>query len=314
MQQYGNTAPGGTASQIQRSDGQYCFPVSCVGFNGTTTIIHSQANSISGKGAYPYKNFPYTGSGSSSNFSNVDMGAIHLVTDASAAGGGTAATFDQGYWSDTLTIGNNFASGTTLQFLVGLNLTGSVSASSGLLKQHNDSESYGSSAWATAVSKFSISDNYWSAITSNQEICIDSKFGKTGSCGGGDAMAPSSESYVFSTFPGATVTVTDNLSLSANGYGDFLQYGCGNAICTKYASGSASSYFLNTSLFTLTPLTPGAFYTSASGTVYSGSSGPLSATPEPPSAFLVLSGLLGLLALCRNGASLARRRVGPQIP
>ena len=121
-QQYDNSAPN-TDTSIKRSDGQYCFPLSCLGFNGTTSIVHSQANSISGTSYYPYKNFPYTGSENSSNTSKVDMGAIHLVTDASAAGGGTAQTLNEGYWTDTLTIGNNFASGTKLKFLVNQDLS-----------------------------------------------------------------------------------------------------------------------------------------------------------------------------------------------
>ncbi len=99
--------------------------------------------------------------------------------------------------------------------------------------------------------------------------------------------------------------------------------GAGTAEATTYdygvgllesATASATSYFLNSSQFSFTPLTPGAFSTSARGTVYSGSPSPISATPEPPSALLVLSGLLGLLAPGRKGAPSARRRVGEGFP
>ncbi len=64
----------------------------------------------------------------------------------------------------------------------------------------------------------------------------------------------------------------------------------------------------------MNPLITEGLYTSARGTVDSGFPGPVSATPEPPSALLVLSGFLGLLAWDRKGSSFARRRVGELIP
>lgn len=58
-----------------------------------------------------------------------------------------------------------FASGKVLQFLVQLTLTGSVPVSWGLLILASDLESYGHSTWALAVSKFSIFDHDWNALT-----------------------------------------------------------------------------------------------------------------------------------------------------
>ncbi|MCL5285382.1 MAG: hypothetical protein M1313_06495 [Nitrospirae bacterium] len=209
-----------------------------------------------------------------------------------------------GFWSDVLKIGNNFAQGTSLQFLVNLDLTGSVNATSAKLPTDGIFPPGGGSvSGAEATSSLSIFDNFGNGTSNTQTVCTQSGAGKNVSCTGLLA-SPVDFSYVLNTYPGATVTVSDELSTTAGAEGKtWGDYPCGKSTCISYASSSAESYFLNTSLFTLTPITPGAFYTSSSGVSYlgtSGGTGGVSDTPEPPCGLLFLTGLLGLAVWSRK--------------
>jgi hypothetical protein len=263
---------------------------------GKLSLTHSQSDSVKGKNVYYPA--PVTGSGTVENNAQVDMGAIHLVSSGAGTGEGSASASSQGIWSDVLTIGGPFAPGTDLKFLVTLDLTGSVSATSEKLPVG------GSSSFASAQSYLSIQSGLAQTIN-NQHTCEGSNYGKPKDC----KTSFSDFSYVLKTYSGDHVSIIDSLLTDFSSSGGFYQYSCGTGICTKYASSSADSYFLNTSLVTLTPLTAGAFYTSASGTIYSGQSGVpggISATPEPSSLALFGTGILGLGLLARNKSWIRR--------
>ena len=281
-----NASVGGGVTEKSFS---YTTPNGASPDSGRLSVSNSESDTISGKNVYYLA--PVTGKGTIKNNAQVDMGAIHLVSSGAGTGQGGGNATSEGIWSDVLTIGGNFAPGTVLKFLVNLDLTGSVSATSEKLL------SGGSIGVASAQSYLSIQSGL--AQTTNQQMtCEQSYYGKTKNC----KTSFSDFSYVLKTYSGDHVNITDSLLTRANSTGQFYQYSCGTAICTQYASSSADSYFLNTSLFTLTPITPGAFYTSASGTIYSGQSGGpgISATPELPSAVLFLSGSLGVLVIFRR--------------
>jgi hypothetical protein len=223
------------------------------------------------------------------------LGAIHLTSSASVTDYATATAVSYGFWSDMLTIGNNFAPGTHLKFLLNLELTGSVSATSARLPTEGIFPSGGgSNAGAEAMSSLSVFDNYGNGASNVQTICTQSSSGKNTTCGG-DLASPYDFSYVLSTYPGAKVTVSDELYTSSTADGQtWGDYPCGKSTCISYASASADSYFLNTSHFTLSPITTGAFYTSASGVSYLGSQNAISMAPEASTWILFLTGFLGV--------------------
>lgn len=264
-------------------------------FNGKTSANnHSQSKSLSGKN---YQNI--YGSGASGNTGNIDMGAIHLQSNSTAAGSGGATAGSWAEWGDSLSIGGPV--GIPLHFGVSLGLTGSVSATAGPLTVNSGDQSV-----ANVTSTLAITPEVYGQspnIENLQFVCVASVPGKNDATCPGASPTPTSFSSVLTAYSGETLTVYDYLSL------DVMSQGMVQAIpgclpsstnpCVVTGSSSADASFLDTALFTLTPLTPGAFYTSASGTVYSGQSGGsggISATPEPPSALLFLSGCLGVLA------------------
>lgn len=284
-----NTPSGG-------SRGSYCFPTAnCFNAyptNGAISVSHSQSKSITGSdGQGP----PTVGSSSANNTGKVDLGAIHLTSSASATDYASVMAVSYGFWSDVLTIGNNFAPGTHLKFLLNLDLTGSVSATSAKLATEGIFPSGGgSNSGAEAVSSLSVFDNYGNGVSNSQMACIQSKAGKNTTCSG--ALASLSDfAYVLSTYPGAKVVVSDELYTSSTADGQtWGDYPCGKSTCISYASASADSYFLNTSSFTLSPITTGAFYTSASGVSYLGAQNAISMAPEASTWILFLTGFLGV--------------------
>jgi hypothetical protein len=274
----------------------YTTPHSASPTTGITSLSHSQSDTLTGPANFNYYP-PVKGTGTFNDYAQVDMGAIHLVSSAGGTGQGGANTGSYGIWSDILTIGNNFASGTPLKFLVNLDLTGSVDATSSKLPGGG-----GSIGFAEAQSFLSVQDNITFKDTVNQQqTCMDSYFGKQKDC----KTSLSDFSYVLKTYPGAKVTVLDSLLTQAYASGDFRQYPyCGTVGCTVYASSAADSSFLDTALFTFTPLTSGAFYTTASGASYLGAQSAVPDTPEPPTGFLILTGILGIAAWKRKKALL----------
>jgi hypothetical protein len=278
------------------SSGNYCFPTAnCFNAsptNGTISVSHSQSKSITGSyGQSP----PTVGSSSADNTAKVDLGVIHLTSSASVTDYATATAVSYGFWSDVLTIGNNFAPGTHLKFLLNLMLTGSVSATSARLATEGIFPSGGgSNAGAEAISSLSVFDNYGNGTSNIQTICTQSFAGKNTTCSG-TIGSPNDFAYVLSTYPGAKVSVHDELYTSSTADGQtWGDYPCGKSTCISYASASADSYFLNTSSFTLSPITKGAFYTSSSGVSYLGSQNAVSMTPEASTWILFLTGIMGI--------------------
>ena len=280
-------------------------------FNGKTSANHSQTQSLSGDN---YQNI--YGSGTSGNTGNITMGAIHLSSTSSASGSGGATADSWAEWVDSVTIGG--PAGIPLDFGVSLGLTGSVSATAGPLTVTGGDQSY-----ANVTSTLSITPDVYGqspAIENQQFVCVASVPGKNGATCPGDSPTPTTFSSVLTAYSGETLKVQDSLSLDVYSYGMVQAItGClpsSTNPCVALGQSSAEALFLDTALVTLTPLTPGAFYTSASGTIYSGQSGGsggISATPEPPSALLFLSGCLGFLAfgpgrLFSFGAPVRRER------
>ncbi len=289
-----------SSGAYQISKGSYCYPSAhCSSFSSPDGIVSaSNVLSKSASGSTG-KNPAITGSGSATENGLVNMGAIHLESTASAVGAGSGNGSAWGVWSDILTIGNHSASYAPLQFQVTLDLTGFLDAQSQPL-QHS---SYGSVSDAGAQSYLTVNDIGFGTgfLTNTQSICLRSQNGKTSSPCKHTAFANFSGTLI--TYPGDHITISDVLYLFAGVDGSSDIYGCGvNQSCFESASGAATSYFLDTSLFTFTPITPGAFYTSASGTVYSGSQGGISATPEPSTWALFGTGILlmGMMAYRRK--------------
>lgn len=264
-------------------------------FNGKTSANHSQTESLSGDN---YQNI--YGSGTSGNTGNITMGAIHLSSTSSASGSGGATAGSWAEWVDSVTIGGPV--GIPLSFGVSLGLTGSVSATAGPLTVTGGEQSY-----ANVTSTLSITPDVYGqspAIENQQFVCVASVPGKNDATCPGASPTPTTFSSVLTAYSGETLKVNDYLSLDVSSQGMVQAInGClpsSTNLCVAIGQSSAEALFLDTALVTLTPLTPGAFYTSASGTIYSGQSGGsggVSATPEPPSALLFLSGGLGVLAL-----------------
>ena len=263
-------------------------------FNGKTSANHSQTESLSGVN---YQNI--YGSGTSGNTGNIYMGAIHLSSSSTATGSGGATAGSWAEWVDSVSIGGPV--GIPLYFDVSLGLTGSVSATAGPLTVTGGDQSV-----ANVTSTFSITPNVYGqspAIENQQFVCVGSVPGKNDATCPGDTPTPTTFSSVLTAYSGETLKVHDYLSLEVTSQGMVQAInGClpsSTNPCVAIGQSSADALFLDTALFTLTPLTTGAFYTSASGTIYSGQSGGsggISATPEPPSALLFLSGCLGVLA------------------
>lgn len=287
------------------SMGNYCFPTAnCFNSsptNGSTSVSHSQSKSITGSfGQSP----PTVGSSSADNTAKVGLGVIHLTSSANVTNYATATADNYGFWSDVLTIGNNFAPGTHLKFLLNLALTGSVSATSARLPTEGIFPSGGgSNAGAETISSLSVFDNYGNGISNFQTICTQSFAGKNTACSG-TLGSPNDFSYVLSTYPGAKVHVQDELYTSSTADGQtWGDYPCGKSTCISYASASADSYFLNTSSFTFSPITKGAFYTSSSGASYLGSQNTVSMAPEASTWILFLTGVMGIAVLNWKKAS-----------
>ena len=264
-------------------------------FNGKTSANHSQTESLSGDN---YQNI--FGSGTSGNTGNITMGAIHLSSSSKATGSGGAVADSWAEWVDSVSIGG--PAGIPLYFGISLGLTGSVSATAGPLTVAGGDQSY-----ANVTSTLSITPDVYGqspAIENQQFVCVASVPGKNNATCPGDSPTPTTFSSVLTAYSGETLKVQDSLSLDVYSFGMVQAItGClpsSTNPCVALGQSSADALFLDTALVTLTPLTPGAFYTSASGTIYSGQSGGaggISATPEPPSALLFLSGCLGVLAL-----------------
>jgi hypothetical protein len=282
----------GVLEEISNSGGkssQFCFPsTSCdTTNNGALSVTHSLSGSGSGKVA----GTPLTYSDSAGVSGTANLGDLHLYDKATGAtAGGGYGTIEES-WADVLTVGNNFASGTPLEFQVTLDLSGSVSATS-----EGFYPGGGSSSLSFVQSNFNMSDTYGNSTANTQNICAKNSAGKGQSCGQGWQSAPTAFSYTFTTRPGATIWVSGDLAAQSSADGSYYAYGCGNSVCYDTASAGATADFSDTSHFSLTPLTEGAFYTSASGVSYT----PVADTPEPSTVALFGTGLLGLAIRARK--------------
>jgi hypothetical protein len=277
--------------------------------NGNLSTMNSQNNG--GSGTFSGGGTPgLSGSASETNTAKVDLGAIHLSSSSTATGDAGGQAFNQAAWVDVLTVGNNFASGTALQFAVNLDLSGYVDSS--VQKGNNGSQS---SASALVKSQFIVLPSPSDPTSINmilsgawdggdifgmggyqnyQQICLDQN---NTLCGKGYQTFPKNFSFVLTTYPGATYIVEDVLTSTVSSNGNYIENIGGGGISYTYLTSNADSYFMDTSLFTMTPITVGAFYTSASGTSYM--STPLASTPEPASFWLMATGFLGLVGWIR---------------
>ena len=305
-QQYGADDP---ANQF---NGSYCFPVCGLVPNGSFSVSQSENKAVSGTapGSVP----SLSGSTQFQNDALVTMGAIHVASSVTSAGDSGGTVLNQGFWSDVLTVGDNLPQfqGMPIQFLVTLDLSGSVSASSEFDKKYGNI-SAGSTSLAQAQSIFSLYDSYGANLSNTQNICSGSLAGKNVSsswCPKGSS-SPYDYSTVLTTYPGATVWVNDFLSTEADARGFWDTYACGNTQCVKTGSAASSSNFQDTAQFTFLPLTPGAFYSSASGTAYA--QVPLASTPEPSTWALFGTGI-ALMAWVRVGIKKKSDASIPQCP
>ena len=96
------------------------------------------------------------------------------------------------------------------------------------------------------------------------------------------------------TTPPGSVDFSLTLTNDSTAQGALAEYVCGSSICFTDLSASAGADFTSTALLTITALTAGASFTTASGALY----GPAPSTVPLPTALpLFASGLVGLLLL-----------------
>ncbi len=268
------TTAGGKSTEWCSPLGPSCGPVT----SGTTTLTHTL--NMSATSTFFGTNVVL--SASTTNTGTASVGDLHMSILSKASGSIGASGVNEEFWTDTLTVGNQFPAKTHLEFLVTLDLSGSdLAGSSG------NGQGGGSSSVAFSQSNFSMSDNYGHAASNNQYICNRSMAGKSVSCGSGWEKSPKSYSTVFTTFPGATVQLNALLAGNTLSGGSTISYPCPPTNCyTNYAATSTVD-FTDTSQLFITPLNGGSF-TSASGTTYA----PLASTPEPPTLVLLGTGIL----------------------
>ena len=271
-------------------------------YNGNSSVSNALSNSAStppGPSSYPY---PAT-STSTSVSATANLGNLH-VNDFSS-GSQSSDSSANAVWADVLTIGNNFSPSTPLKFEVSLDLTGMISGSSDIFTGVKSSSV--EEAVSTLILNFNsapVNTIYPNNVINFQDICSSSQGGVIKACNSETEMTTKAFSTVLTLYPGESLSVYDSLKSNSSVVAGYTSYQCGSSTCFKVLAASSTVDFSNTSLFTFIPLTPGAFYTSASGTIYSGApGGGLSSTPEPSSLVLMVTGLAGIL-----GWSLFRQR------
>jgi len=89
--------------------------------------------------------------------------------------------------------------------------------------------------------------------------------------------------------PGSTVVFAGTLNSLSQAQGVTVPTVCGTANCTVDLGASANTSF--SALLTVTPVSPGAFFNSLSGTSY------LAPVPEPSSIVLLMTGMMGILLI-----------------
>ncbi len=283
---------GGNSTKWCSSSGATCGGVN----SGATTLTHSlntsDTTTLSGTND--------TVSASTTNTDTAGLGDLHLSVVSTAGGAIVATGINDEYWTDTLTVGNQFPANTPLEFQVTLDLSGSVLAGSS-----GNGTPQGSTATAAMHSYFSMVDNFGDSASNTQIICSDNVVGKGGYCGGNESV-PKTYTTVFTTYPGATISLYGFLKGSTDSYGYTNFYSCPPNTCyTNYAATSTVD-FADTSQLFIIALNGGSF-TSAGGATYA----PISATPELPAGFLFGSGLLGLAIVgCRKIGKRHEPRVG----
>lgn len=223
-------------------------------------------------------------SDSSTAYGTVDLGNLHLFESATGTGGsGYAATDAYEGWTDSLTIGPGSG---PMQFLVVMDLEGTVSAA-GDPTTGGDSQNQAG---------FQASGSGSTAVMLYEDPCQKNSNGVTQGCGAGWMAAPTVETGILTANPGETVSLSGYVSSVVSAAGGVVSYRCGVNNCLAVYSSGALADFSNTAIFGVIPITPGATYTSASGTDYD--------IPEPATLPLAVVGLAALISVFRkNGRS-----------
>jgi hypothetical protein len=206
-------------------------------------------------------------------------------------------------FSDILTVVDNNVSRTTpVQLQFNLTLDGSIDAFNEAV--HRGKQTIATNATSVVSGGFSAFVEAGSGLNSSlslgETLCTEA--GLKGGCGNnskGYKVFPGGQvndtgdivlSGIITTTPGARIDIGGILESQSAAQGATDAYPCGKSTCFVDLSASAGSDFTHSAAFTVTPLTSGASFQSASGASYLGTS--TQTTPEPPSGLLLACGLL----------------------
>ena len=224
-----------------------------------------------------------------------NLGNLHFSSDA--YGFGETAHGDASVdlvWMDTLTVvAPALSPNTPVLFSFEMDPKGSITAfvSGTGAQQGSYSENVRLRFGATESARSG-------SVTLNEQICSVLNIG--GPCPSTTTAGPQIESGILTTYPGATISVMGSLDAGGDAQGNTVEFSCtgGNGPCfTNYGS-EVKANFQDTINFYVQPLTPGASYTSASGTSYLPPV--LQSVPEPSTAALLLVAAAGLLLAVRR--------------
>lgn len=244
---------------------------------GANTIVYSPTGGSCSTGGCVSN---VTTNGGTAN-GTASLGALHLAATVSSNGsGGDKLLVVEGF-TDTLTIvAPKLSANTPISLLVTMAPFGTLSATASPLP--------GGFPYAYASMNAGMSI---AGANLGEYICSQNG----GSCG---STNPSGESQTVTVYSGQQYTLDGFLigQVEADGSSNLQctgQYGINeNCGVTNYGA-SADILFADTINFYVQPLTPGASYITASGQTYLPSDNP-TATPEPPSFWLMATGILVL--------------------
>jgi hypothetical protein len=277
-------------------------------FSDSQTNVSSLGNSFSlvenpGSGPGPHRG------GSTILGGTAQYGQLHSSTQVS--GVGNPLGFDPGMgkgianvsFNDILTVvDNNVPSTTPVTLGFKLTLDGAVDAFSEIATK--GTKSVETSAFAGVVATFGASVEVGSGrladLNLRETACTqDGLPGNCGQNGAGSKDLPGGQlndigeivlSGVLTTTPNARIDIQGTLGNESFAVGATNVFTCGTMNCFEDLSANAGADLSHTVILTVTSLTPGASFESASGASYSGSS--TLATPEPRLGVPLACGLL----------------------
>ena len=217
------------------------------------------------------------------------LGELHFGGLASSIGAGLAQIQSGLSWFDSLTIIDPSVSSTTpLKFMIEMDPLGSISINGGCGNGGTLYVSACTSENAVVSSSFSFGGS-----SLNETICEDGQSNCV------SHNFPSLQEAIVTVYPGELINIAG--SLNAYGYAEGVTQGfCLGSLIVDYApcgayniTSTTDILFSDTVSDYILPLTPGASYTTASGVSYLPPSN-LSATPEPPTFWLMATGILGM--------------------